>query len=396
MDLKYSVSTRLLSLDVFRGITIVAMILVNNPGEWDNRFAALKHAQWNGLTPTDLIYPFFMFIMGISMCFSYTKFNFKFSKQLLIKIVRRATFLFLIGVLLGWLGLFLKGFNELKNENIDFVSRLIYAITDFENIRILGVLQRLAIVSLIGSIIVLLVKPNRLPWIIGIILLSYWLIMAFSVSYAQDDNNLATIIDREILGATHLHFDRLQDGTLYIFEPEGLLSTIPCIAHVLLGFLFGKILLESKEINQAVQKILILGTILLFIGFLLDYSFPINKKLWSSSYVLVSCGLGALFLGLLIWIIDIREHKKWINFFESFGINPLFMYTFAGVLSTLLVKIYFKSDGHWISLKSFIVNNFINLFADGNWGSLIYAVLYVILNWVIADILYRRKILIKL
>ncbi|MEI8271768.1 MAG: DUF5009 domain-containing protein [Paludibacter sp.] len=389
-------TSRLLSLDVFRGITIAGMILVNNPGNWGHVYAPLLHAEWNGLTPTDLVYPFFMFIMGISMYISYKKFDFKFSNQTFIKLLRRSILLFLIGLFLGWFGLFFRGLNALSNEQISLFQKIGQAATNFEHLRILGVLQRLAIVSFIGSLIVLLVRPKYIPWIIGFSLLSYWLIISIKDSFAITDNNIIATIDRSLIGLTHMYSEHLPDGSIRIFEPEGILSTLPCIAHVLIGFLVGKIISESKDNNERIQKIFISGTIILFLGFLLQYGFPINKKIWSSSFVLVTCGLGSLLFSLLIWIIDIKGNKRWSVFFESFGVNPLIIYALAGILSVLLNNLGFMYFNEWISTKSFIYKILINPLFGDYFGALVYALLFVAVNWLIGHILYKKKIYIKL
>lgn len=390
------VSSRLLSLDVLRGITIAGMILVNNPGSWSSIYAPLGHAQWNGLTPTDLIFPFFMFIMGVSMYLSYKKFNFKISNQTFFKLLRRSVLLFLIGLGIGWLSLSMRQFNGLQDEEIGFFSRLWQSVSNLENLRMLGVLQRLALVSFFGSLIILLVKPKRIPGIIGFILVFYWILMAATGSYGQDENSLVAIIDRAVLGVSHMYTDHLPDGSSVVFDPEGILSTLPCIAHVLLGFWAGKLISETKELGEKIQKLFIFGTIILFIGFLLDYAFPINKKIWSSSFVLVTCGLGSLLLALLIWIIDIKHKKNWSVFFESFGVNPLFIYAVAALLSILLGNIKFTYLGELVSVKGFIYSQWLSPVFGDYFGSLVFALFFVTINWFIGHILYKKKIYIKL
>ena len=391
-----TVSSRLLSLDVLRGITIAGMIMVNNPGNWGSIYAPLGHAKWDGLTPTDLVFPFFMFIMGVSMFLSYKKFDFKFSNQTFTKLLRRSVLLFLIGMALGWFGLFCRGLNEMRGIELPLLEKIGQSAFNFENLRILGVLQRLALVSFFGSMIVLLVKPKRIPWIIGFILLFYWILMAVTGSYTASENSLVAIIDRAVLGVTHMYTEHLPDGTSIPFDPEGLLSTLPCIAHVLLGFWAGKLISDTKDNNVRIQKLFIFGTIILFIGFLLNYGFPINKKIWSSSFVLATCGLAALLLGLLVWIIDIKGRKRWSVFFESFGVNPMFIYVIAGILSILLGNIGFLYYGEWTSIKGFVYNQWLTPIFGNYLGSLLFALLFVTINWMIGHILYKRKIFIKL
>jgi len=388
--------SRLLSLDVLRGITISGMIMVNNPGSWGKIYTPLEHAQWNGLTPTDLVFPFFMFIMGVSMYLSYKKFDFKLSGKTFTKLLRRSVLLFLIGLAIGWFSLFCRGLVGLRLEDMSLLEKIGHAANSFDHIRILGVLQRLALVSFFGSIIVLTFKPKRIPWLIGFILLFYWILMALTNSYAENDSSIVYVIDNAVLGITHMYTDQLPDGSKVVFDPEGMLSTLPCIAHVLIGFWAGKLISESKDNNQRIQKLFIFGTIILFLGFLLDYGFPINKKIWSSSFVLATCGLASLLLALLVWIIDIKGRKQWSVFFESFGVNPMFIYVVAGIISILLGNIGFMYYGEWVSTKGFIYTQWLSPVFGDYLGSLSFALLFVTLNWFIGHILYKMKIYIKL
>lgn len=389
-------TSRLLSLDVLRGITIAGMMLVNNPGSWSFVYAPLGHAQWNGLTPTDLVFPFFMFIMGTSMFLSFKKFDFRISKDSFFKLLRRSVLLFLIGLAIGWLGLTLRSYNNLRAEELGFLSQLWQAATNFENLRILGVLQRLALVSFFGTLIVLLVRPKHIPLLIGAILAIYWLIIALTNSYEMSENSIIAIIDRAVLGATHMYHDTTATGLKIPFDPEGILSTIPCLAHVLLGFWAGKLLSEAKDLNEKIQKLFVFGTIILFSGFLLDYGFPINKKIWSISFVLTTCGLASLFLALLIWIIDIKGFHKWSVFFESFGVNPMFVYVVGAVLGILIGNLGFTLNGEFIAFKTYIFNNILQPTLGDYPGSLAFALVFVCVCWAVGHILYKKKIFIKL
>lgn len=389
-------SSRLLSLDVMRGLTIAGMIMVNNPGSWSYVYAPLGHAHWNGLTPTDLVFPFFMFIMGVSMYLSYSKFDFRFSGKTFVKLLRRSVLLFLIGLSIAWLSLSLRQFNGLADAGLGVGERIWQAVSDLSHLRILGVLQRLALVSFFGSLTILLVRPKYIPWIIGLILIGYWLIIGLTGSYAENDTSLISVLDRFVLGETHLYTDHLPDGSSVVFDPEGILSTLPCIAHVLLGFWAGKLISETNDLGKKTQKLFIMGTILLFAGFLLDYGFPINKKLWSSSFVLVTCGLGSLLLALLIWIIDIRKKKNWSVFFESFGVNPMFVYVVGALLSIMLGNIHLEYAGQNLSLKGVLYGQWLQPLLGDYPGSLAFALILVTVCWLIAHILYKKKIFIKL
>lgn len=384
-------SSRLLSLDILRGITIAGMIMVNNPGSWSYVYQPLGHAAWHGLTPTDLVFPFFMFIMGISTYISLRKFNFEFSKPTLLKILKRTVVIFLIGLGLGWLSLSFRTYHQLSGEELGFFDRFIKSITNFEHIRILGVMQRLALTYGITALVAILVKHRYIPYIIVVTLFGYFLLLLFGNGFEFSENNIISILDRAILGANHMYTD---SGVK--LDPEGLLSTIPAVCHVMIGFCCGAILLNVKDNYERINRLFIIGAILTFLGFLLSYGCPINKKIWSPTFVIATCGLAATLLALLIWIIDIKGHKKWSVFFESFGVNPLFIYVAAGVLSVLLGSILIPYDGETISIKGFVYKICLQPYLGDYFGSLIFALLFVGLNWVIGNMLYKKQIYIKI
>lgn len=369
--MKTSQSGRLLSLDVMRGITISGMILVNNPGSWTYMYAPLRHAAWNGLTPTDLVFPFFMFIMGVSMFFSLKPFNFQWSKQSVEKVLKRTALIFLVG--LG-----LNAFGQSCYEGA----------IHFETLRILGVMQRLAIAYGIGSLICLVVNHKYLLHIATIILLFYAALLGLTDSLSQTTDNIVAIVDRALLGENHMYLDYMSDGSRIIFDPEGLLSSIGSISHVLFGFYAGKIITENKkDTGKVIQNLSLFGTILLFAGLLLQYGCPINKRLWSSTFVLTTCGFGSLLLSLLIWLIDVRGKRKGTTFFESFGVNPLYQYVQADVLAIL---------AHLTGLTHYVYQDiFMPLFGQYG-GSLAWSLFFVGINWIPGYLLYKKKIYIKL
>lgn len=364
-------SGRLLSLDVMRGITIAGMIMVNNPGSWKYVYKPLRHAEWDGITPTDLVFPFFMFIMGVSMFFSLRKYGFKLSKESITKVVKRTVLIFLVGF-----GLNLFGY--ICNNGFD----------GFHNLRILGVMQRLALAYGIGSLIGLAINHKYILHVAGVILLFYWGLLGLTGSMELSEDNIIAVIDRALMGETHMYHDYLADGTRIAFDPEGLLSCIGSVGHVLLGFHVGKIIFDHKGDNEAIiRNIFIYGTILLFAGLLLSYGCPINKKIWSSTFVLTTCGFGSLLLSLLIWIIDINGKKSWTLFFESFGINPLYLYVQASMLCTILDLCGFSAFMY--------MDIFRPIFGDFG-GSLAWALFFVALNWIPGYFLYKKRIYIKL
>ena len=375
-------SKRLLALDILRGITIAGMIMVNNPGSWSYVYAPLGHAQWNGLTPTDLVFPFFMFIMGISTYISLRKYNFEFSHSAALKILKRTIVIFAIGLGLAWFSMFCRTWNSLSAEEISFFSRLGQSIWTFDHIRILGVMQRLALCYGATAIVALTMKHKHIPYLIATLLIGYFILLVTGNGFEYNSTNILSVVDRAVLGEAHMYKD---NG----IDPEGLLSTIPAIAHVLIGFCVGKLLMEVKDINEKLGRLFLIGTILTFLGFLLSYGCPINKKIWSPTFAIVTCGLGSSFLALLIWIIDVKGYKSWSRFFESFGVNPLFIYVMAGVLAVLLGNIRVSFDGTTTSLHSYIYKGILQPLLGDYPGSLAFALLFVALNWSIGYILYK-------
>lgn len=390
-------SKRILALDILRGITIAGMIMVNNPGTWAHIYAPLRHAEWNGLTPTDLVFPFFMFIMGISTYISLRKYNFEFSHSAALKIMKRTLLIFLIGMAIGWFSRFCYYWSSAPSD-LSFGENLWASVWTFDRIRILGVMQRLAICYGVVSIVALTLKHRYIPYLIVGLLVSYFILLTVGNGYAYNETNILSVVDRAVLTPAHMYKD---NG----IDPEGLLSTIPAIAHVLLGFCVGRMMLGDKAnsaqdraslLNSHLIKLLLTGTILTFLGLLLDYGCPINKKIWSPTFVLTTCGLASSFLGLLIWIIDVKGYKKWSMFFESFGVNPLFMYVMGGVLSILFGSIRFPYGDGSISIHSFLYKEMLAPALGDTAGSLAYALIFVAINWCIGYQLYKRKIYIKL
>ena len=381
-------SDRLLSLDILRGITIAGMIMVNNPGSWSHLYRPLGHAQWNGLTPTDLVFPFFMFIMGVSTFMSLRKFNFEPSRAAIWKVVRRTILIFLIGLGLGWFGQLCRGLASGES--------FIEAANHFRTIRILGVLQRLALAYGFAAMIALLFKEKHLIWVIATLLIGYFLLLFFGNGFEMSEQNIISVVDRALWGTNHMYKDWTPGGERIALDPEGLLSTIPSIAHVLIGFLFGGIIVKNKDNHIRVEKLLIWGTVLAFSGLLLQYGCPINKKIWSPTFVLTTTGFAAQLLGLLIWIIDINNKKRWSRFFHAFGVNPLMVYVFAGGITNLFSNIRFNWQGAAISIKSFIYNILIQPWTSNNFGSLIYALFFVTICWLFGYILYKKDIYIKI
>ncbi|MEG1544880.1 MAG: DUF5009 domain-containing protein, partial [Tannerellaceae bacterium] len=295
----------------------------------------------------------------------------KLSAVSVTKIVKRTVLIFLVGLA------------------INLVSHICYnGFTNFQEVRILGVMQRLALAYGTGSLVGLAINQKYLLHVAGGILLFYWALLGLTNSMDLSESNLIAVIDRAVFGSSRMYHDYLADGTRIAFDPEGLLSCLGSTAHVLLGYYAGKVILDCKKNNELIiRKLFIFGTIILFAGLLFSYGCPINKKLWSSTFVLTACGFASLFLALLIWIIDINGKRRWSLFFESFGINPLYLYVQADVLAIALGL---------FGVQAYVCTNlFTPLFGDYG-GSLAWAICFVLLNWIPGYWLYKKKIYIKL
>lgn len=383
---------RLLALDVLRGITVAGMILVNNPGSWGNVYAPLKHASWNGLTPTDLVFPFFMFIMGLSTYMSLKKYDFRFSWTVVSKILRRTVLLFLIGMFVTWLSMFLRG----VCNGAEFWESMM----TFGDIRILGVIPRLALSYGIGALLAVSFRPKALAWSVALMLVVYALLLLFGNGYEFSERNIIAVIDKAVLGEAHMYTDHV-DGQYLKFDPEGLLSTLPSVAHMLIGFLCGGLIMSTKDDRIRINRLFIVGTILTFAGFLLNYGLPINKKVWSPTFVLTTCGLASSFLALLIWIIDMKGYRKWSRFFVTFGVNPLFLYCASAVIAVLvgLLRIPCASaENGYVTCKIIIYQFCLDILSFGNeaLASLWYSLIFVFILWALGEILYRKRIYIKI
>ncbi len=405
---------RILAIDILRGITIAGMVMVNNPGSWSHIFTPLDHAEWNGMTPTDLVFPFFMFVMGMCVFIALQKFHFEANSATVHKIIKRMVLIYLIGIGMGWFSKFCyRWANPL--EGASFTDQLIYTLWSFDSIRLTGVLARLSVCYGITALLAITVKHKYLIHIIVTLLIGYFVILLLGNGFAYDSTNLLSIVDRNILTPNHMYDD---NG----IDPEGLLSTLPAIAHTLIGFLIGKrifgertstdvstdIHTHSTDIHplstdvrthitlSKVVPLFVIGTILTFVGFLLSYGCPLNKKVWSPTFVLTTCGLASLFLALLIWIIDVRGYNKWCKFFEVFGVNPLFLFILSGFWAILFGSIHLTIGGESKSITGILYNNvYAPLFGE-TLGSLVYALMIVAINWCIGYYLYKKKIYIKL
>lgn len=366
---------RLLSLDVFRGLTIALMILVNNPGSWSHVYPPLLHSKWHGVTPTDLVFPFFMFIIGVSLYMSTAKFNHQLSKPVLQKVVRRGVTIFLIGLALNWFPFYHQS---------------------FDNLRILGVLQRIGLAYILAAIISLSFDVRTLWRPAVLILLAYWAILFFggNAEPFSLEGNFANEIDLSILGKNHLY-----GGFGIPFDPEGLLATIPTAISIVFGYLIGALINNCPDRDKLVKNMLLIGVVNLFVALAWDIYFPMNKPLWTSSYVLYTGGLACIVLALLIELIDNRSYTGWTKPFQVFGLNPLIIYVFSGLLVKLMVVVltWSSPSGQETNMYSWLWNEVFSQIAPDalKFSSFLMALAHLAICYLLGYILYRKKIIIK-
>ncbi|WP_300286564.1 DUF5009 domain-containing protein [uncultured Alistipes sp.] len=384
-------SGRLLSLDVLRGMTVAGMILVNNPGSWGAVYAPLRHAPWHGLTPTDLVFPFFMFVMGVSAGLSLRRYGYRCTPAAVRKILLRSVLIFLIGTAVGFFSRFCGTFAALSGEDVPFWERVARSTMTFDRMRILGVLQRLSLSYAAAMLIALSLRPHRIPLVAGALLAVYWLVLALGDGFSLSENNVVAVVDRAVLGAAHMY----REGDI-AFDPEGLLSTVPSVAHVLFGFCCCRAVLAAEDTDGKALRLLLIGALSMLAGWLLSYACPINKKIWSPTFVLLTCGMASSLWGVLLWAVDGRGHRRWCRFFEVFGVNPLFLYVQSAVLAILLGNIRVPCGAGATSLHGYVYSALLKPFFGAYLGSLVYALLFVGLNWAAGYVLYRKKIWIRI
>jgi len=370
-------NTRLLSLDVFRGMTIAGMVLVNNPGTWSAIYSPLKHAEWHAVTPTDYIFPFFLFIVGVAIPLALGKRveNGTVTKDIYFKILRRAGVIFL-------LGLFLAAFPYFN----------------FSTLRIPGVLQRIAVCYLVASVLFLHFDWKKLSIISVFLLLIYWALMTLinvpgcEITTIDDKAcNAAAYLDRVILTENHIW------KQAKVFDPEGILSTIPAIVTAISGILTGIWLKKDKTDYEKVCGLFFFGVAALAIGWTWNFFFPLNKSLWTSSYVVYTSGLALCFLGFCYWLVDIKDYRKWAKPFVIFGVNALALFVGSGLMAKIMGLIKFGgADGKEISLQSWIFKTFFLSIAAPVNASLMFAICFILFWLFLMWLLYRKKIYIKI
>lgn len=385
---KPPMNQRYYSLDVFRGATVALMILVNNPGSWAHIFSPLEHAAWHGCTPTDLVFPFFLFAVGNAMSFVMPRFEQAGPAVFWKKVIKRTLLIFAIGLFLNW-----SPFVRWDGEQIAWKA--------WENVRIFGVLQRIALCYFFASVIVYYAKTKGAFVISGILLLVYWFICLL-LGNAADPYSLSgwfgTQIDIHLLGLTHIY-----KGEGVPFDPEGLPSTTAAIVQVIFGFFVGQYIQQKGKNYEMLSNLFVAGLVLFFTGYCWDMVFPVNKKIWTSSYVLYTTGLAIMTLGTLIYLIEFKERKgNWSRFFDVFGKNPLFIFVLSGFLprvSTMLRWVdHVTPEGKkaYTSFFPWFYEHVCkNIAADLRVGSFVYALCIIAFYWSIVYLLDKKKIYIK-
>lgn len=378
---------RYYSLDVFRGATVALMILVNNPGSWAHIFPPLEHAKWHGCTPTDLVFPFFLFAVGNAMAFVMPRFEEKGTAFFFKKVIKRTLLIFAIGIFLNW-----SPFVKWDNNQLVFKT--------WENIRILGVLQRIAICYFFASLAVFFLKTRGAFVFSAVLLLAYWLLCWFSNPADPYSINgfFGTQLDINILGAKHMY-----KGEGLTFDPEGLMSTPAAIVQVIFGYFVGQYIQQKGKSFEMLSNLFMAGIVLVLTGYCWDMVMPINKKIWTSSYTIYTTGLAIITLATLIYWIEFKEVKGvWSKFFDVFGKNPLFIFVLSGflprALALLRINDHLDAKGKPVYLSAFgwfyehICKNISN---DLRVGSLVYALVMIAFYWLIVYWMDKKKIYVK-
>jgi predicted acyltransferase len=365
-------ATRLASLDVFRGATIAAMILVNNPGSWEFVYPPLRHAPWHGWTPTDLIFPFFLFIVGISLSLSLSRRREREPGRapVLSKIFRRSLILFALGIFLALFPRF-----------------------DFATVRIPGVLQRIAVCYMIGALIFLKTGARARILVTAGVLAAYWAVLRWipvpelgEAWVLSPEGNLCGWLDARLLGS-HLYTPH--------FDPEGILSTLPAVATVLLGTLVGDGLRASAGTWIRLWGLLGSGAVLAAAGLWMHGFFPINKQLWTSSFVLFTAGAACLVLGAIYWVVDVKRWRRLTLPFLVFGTNPLLVFVGSGLLARVLLLIRVPAAGESVPLSAYLYSRWLAPWAGPTLGSLLFPVLLLLFWLCLLYPLFRRRIYLR-
>jgi predicted acyltransferase len=390
---------RLLSLDVFRGLTVAGMLLVNNPGSWASIYEPLEHAPWFGWTPTDLIFPFFLFIVGVTTHLSREARRARGESDgaIMRQTARRAF------TIIG-LGLLMTGF-PYHQFFVHLPGGAVFDSTtntlDISHWRVTGVLQRIGVCYLLAALLTMRTTVRQQIWIVVVLLVGYWLALTLipvpghgmgALLLSDPGASLAAYVDRAVIGPHHMWI-----GGGGIWDPEGILSTIPAIATAVLGVIAGRWIAEPKPLAERLHGLFAAGAIGMMVGLVWAWSFPIGKNLWTSSYVVFTAGMAAVAIAACAWLIDVRGWRAWTKPFIPFGINPIVAFVASGFFSRFiytLVKV--PRNGALVSVQSAFYDSMLApLFADPRDASLLFAVIYVAVFYAVLHLMHRRGIIVK-
>ncbi len=394
---------RLMSLDVFRGITVAGMLLVNNPGTWAAIYPPLEHAQWNGWTPTDLIFPFFLFIVGITTHLSLTARRERGDDDatLIRQIIRRGAIIFLLGFLMAAFPFYQYG--TAAGPGATLLQKIIYRA---QHVRILGVLPRIGLVYICAALLTLRTNLKQQIVILAVLLYGYWFAMTLIpldgtlngvpgryLGYQLLDapsETLAAHLDRAILGMNHIW-----SGSV-TFDPEGPFSTIPAIGTAMLGVIAGRWISQPRPLIERIAGLFAAGCLAMVVGLMWNWSFPINKNLWTSSYVLFTAGMGAATLATVMWIVEEYKVRWWTKPFVIYGVNPIVAFVGSGVLARCIYTLWLVPyQGKPTPMETVIYSEVFAPFMEPKNASLTMAFVTVLFWFAILAFMYRRKIFLK-
>lgn len=401
---------RLLSLDVFRGLTVAGMLLVNNPGTWEHIYPPLEHAAWNGWTPTDLIFPFFLFIAGVTTSLSLDSRRARGDDEAAIRkqIIRRGFLIFLFGFLMSGFPFFTWGpIDGIAHPT--FVQRIVDRLLHW---RIMGVLQRIGVAYVCAALLANGKSVKTIVKIVIALLFGYWLAMSLlpvpdtgamgQLMLGTKGGNFAAWTDRYLLDwsrfglGNHMWVGGTDDTGRIVFDPEGLFSTIPAIATCMLGILAGKWISQKRPLLERITSMFAVGALGMMAGMMWNWVFPINKSIWTSSYVLFCAGMACIALATVMWIVDIQRVQGWTKFFVIYGMNPMVAFVGSGVMARCIYSIFKVTyAGRSMSLEAGIYNAAFASWLSPINASLAFAVTFVMFWFAILYVLYRKQIFFK-
>jgi predicted acyltransferase len=399
-----SVRERLVSLDVFRGVTVAGMLLVNDPGSWGAIYSPLEHAQWHGWTPTDLIFPFFLFIVGITthLSLSARRARGDSDGRLVTQVLRRGALIFAFGFFLNGFPFFDPAPGHFWSSVVDrFGMSPVTHESLMGTIRILGVLQRIALAYAFGALLSLRTTARQQVVMVTVLLLGYWLLLTLvpvpgegvigALVLDAPARTLAAHVDRAVLGS-HIY-----NGTK-LWDPEGILSTIPAVGTVLLGVFAGRWIGSGRPLLERISGMYVAGALGMVVGLVWNWAFPINKQLWTSSYVVFTAGMACTAIATCMWLVDLHNRRRWAMPFVMFGLNPIVAFVGSGLMARTiytLVKVP-AAGGGYMSLEEWIYRHFfLSWIPQPETASLAFAVMFVLVWLGIMAVLYRRRVFLK-